>query len=192
MEAAGSPPFDVVEAALDEFEQGGKTCEPFLLMLYDSGRMPFSERIPRETFAAFFREALERFPFTGTFEAYIFILEKIFGEGSSVLFQVPAPGKLEMLVNAASSIEFNFIVKEFVLGSGVESNLVDSDGSQITFRGISGIDSEYKLNLLLAEMIPAGIYPDVTLSFFSVYNLVTDENNSIFTDIGDQIIAVET
>lgn len=192
MEEVGIPAMDLCGQALDDYNAGGYDSAPFLLMLYDEGKMPFSDRVPRDSFVAFFREALTRFPFTGTFESYIFIMQSIFGDGSTVLFDVPAPGKIQMLVNAASSLEFNFVAKEFIDGIVQENNVVDSDGNQFTFRGIFGIDSEFELQMLLAELIPAGIFPDITLAFFSIYSFVDDEDNSIVTDLGDSIIFLET
>ncbi len=192
MEAAASPAFDLCSVALDEFLADGYLASPFLLMLYDEGRMPFSDRVPRDSFVEFFKEALERFPFTGTFEAYIFIIQAIFGSGSGILFDVPAPGKIEMLVNASSSLEFQFIAKEFIDGEYVESLIVDSDDNLLQFSGISGIDSEYELKQLLAELIPAGIFPDITLAFFSLFNFIDDDDNSIVDDSGNQIVFIET
>lgn len=192
MDAAGKPAFDITNAALDAFfaDQGNAT--PFLLMLYDSGRMPFSDRVPRDSFPAFFREALARFPFTGTFEAYIFILEAIFGQGSGVLFEVPAPGKLEISVNAASSLEFGWQAFEQDGDSQVISDMTDHLGNFITFAGVSGIDSEYELKMLLSEIIPAGIYAEVVLAFFALFNFVDDGNNAIVDHLGNQIVFIET
>lgn len=191
-EAAAKPAIDVADAGLDQFLDQGYDASPFLLMLYDEGRMPFSDRVPRDSFVEFIREALDRFPFTGTFESYIFILEAIFGSGSGVIFDVPAPGKIEMLVNASSSIEFGLQIKEIVEGVAVISDLIDSEGNILTARGISGIDSEFELQTLLAELIPAGIFPDITLAFFALYNFVDDDDNSIVDHLGNQIVFIET
>jgi hypothetical protein len=97
-----------------------------------------------------------------------------------------------MLVNAAASVEFNLVVREFVSGAYVESSLLDSDGNFITASGISGIDSEYELQTLLAELIPAGIFPSITLAFFALYNFVDSSGNSIEDHLGNQIIFIET
>ncbi len=191
MEAAASTAISIASISKDQFFANGGDATPFLLMLYDQGRMPFSDRVPRESFVEFIREALARFPFTGTFESYIFILEKIFGAGSGVIFDVPAPGKLDMLVNAAASIEFDFIVREFISGEYVISNLVDDQDNQITASGISGIDSEYELKTLLSELIPAGIFAEVTLAYFALYNFVDDEDNSIIDHLDNQIVFIE-
>lgn len=191
-DAAGKPMFDVANSALDAFKAEGYGASPFLLMLYDEGRAPFSDRVPRDSFVAFITEALVRFPFTGTFESYIFILQAIFGEGSGVLFNVPAAGKLEIAVNAASSIEFDFHGTEYASGSVEDFAMVDHLGNQLIFGGISGIDSEAELQMLLAEIIPAGVYTEITLAFFALYNFVDDTGTSIVDHLGNQIVFIET
>lgn len=192
MEAAAEAAFDVVSVGLDAFNEEGYNASPFLLMLYDEGRMPFADRVPRDSFVAFIKEALTRFPFTGTFESYIFIIESIFGEGSGVLFDVPAAGKLEILVNAASSIESDFTTSTVVSGSIQTDTVVDDLGNVLVFAGLSGIDSEFELKTLLSEIIPAGIYPDVTLAFFALYSFVNETNTSIVDHFGNQIVFIET
>ena len=194
MELSAKPAFDLCSAALDDFYAGKYEASPFLLMLYDEGRMPFSTRVPRDSFVDFIKEALKRFPFTGTFETYLFILKKIFGEESVVLFEVPAPGKLEISVSGAATIQYDFTVREFIDGAFLDSQIVDGDGDTITFTGISGIDSEYKLKQLLAEIIPGGIFPTVTLDIFTLSDFVADEGGDpiqILDSDGNQIIFIE-
>jgi hypothetical protein len=193
VEASASPAFDLASLSKDQFLESGFTAAPFLLMLYDEGRMPFSDRIPRDSFVEFIQEALSRFPFTGTFDSYLFILEKVFGEGSGVLFDVPAAGKLEILVNAASSILSDLVAVELSSGQYVTSELVNEDLALLQVSGISGIDSEYKLTQLLAELIPAGIFPDVTLAFYSIYDFIAEYGgeHSMIDDLFNQIVFFE-
>ncbi len=191
MIAAGQPAFAVCESALDDFNQNSYIAADFLLMLYDSGRMPFSDRVPRESFVTFFRQAIVKFPFTGTFECYIFILTSIFGDGSTILFNIPAAGKLDILVNAASTLSFDFIFREFIGGAYVFSNFTDDDDNPIQARAISGIDSEYRLNLLLDEILPAGVFTDVSLSFYSISNFIDDAGDLMLDSLGNQFIFFE-
>lgn len=191
MEAAARTAFDVCSVSLDEFNAGAFSAADFLLMLYDEGRAPFSDRVPRDSFVEFMREAIGSFQFTGTFDNYLFIIEAVFGEGSTVLFDVPDPGKIEMLVNASSSYEFTLQVRSFVDGAYQVFDLVDQDGNNIAGSGISGIDSEYKLNLLLSELTPAGISPDVTLAFYSLYNFINSDGDSIVDHLDNQLVFIE-
>lgn len=189
---AGRTMLDAASSGLDAFYNGAYQSGDFLLRMYDDGRMPFADRVPRDSFVSFIKEAIARFPSTGTFEAYIFILRSIFGTGSDVLFNIPAPGKVEISVNAASSIEFGFQAARIDGASVVLDDIVDHSGNGIVFGGISGIDSEHELSLLLSEIIPCGIYPDVTIAFFALYSMVDHLDNSIVDHLGNQIVFIET
>jgi hypothetical protein len=169
MQASGEPAFASTEAALDQFYAEGPDSNAFVLSLYDQGRMPFSKRVSRAAFVDFFQEAVSRFPFAGSFESYIFILQQLFGADSTIEFTVPAPGKLEIEVNAAVDILHEAMVRELdEEGTGYTLfNLADSEGDDIVFSGVSGIETEYELQLLLAELIPGGIFPTITLNFGS-------------------------
>ncbi len=196
MESAAAPAFDLTELALDAMYDGCYEAHDWLLALYDSGRMPFSDRVPRDSFPAFFQRALENFPFTGTFEAYLFILKSIFGGATEVLFEVPGDGKISILVNAEAAIEFEAEAREYAGGIFQTYQLVTSDGDVIAFRGISGIDSEEELNQLLAELIPVGIFPDIALTFFTVDEFEAEDPAGSFYSVidhdGNQIIFFET
>lgn len=195
MLAAAGPVFDRTSSALDEFYADGFNCNPFLVMLYDEKRMPFSSRIDKEPFLIFIKEALTRFPFTGTFDVYLFILFAIFGADSEINFEVPAPGKLSIDVNAISNLEFEFIGRDFINGNYVFYNMVDYTGDRLAFRGISGIKTEHDLKLLFSEIMPAGIAPTISLTFFGRYNFVALYDDGLLYEIldsfGNQIIFME-
>jgi hypothetical protein len=193
-DAAGKPAFDACEAALDQFFESGYTASDFLLMLYDSGRMPFSARVPREAFVDFIRQAIPNFPFTGTFPAYLFILEAIFGEGTEVLFDVPDPGKLDILISTPAITDIEWIGREFVDGAYEEFSFITDDLFELQFRGISGIDSSAELEQLLSELKPLGIYTTFTLQFFELYFFVAEEAgdfDSMLDHEGNQIVFIE-
>ncbi len=194
MLAVAEPAFDLTEGALDDFFENGPECDKFLLALYDDGRVPFSERIARDVFIPFIKKALANFPFTGTFETYLFILREIFGNETDILFDVDAPGTLSISVNAASDVVYEALGREFIDGAYEFFNIGDSDGEDLIFRGISGIDSEYELGLLFAEIMPAGIIPDIALEFFSKSIFIAEEDSSIYDvvdHLGNQIVFIE-
>lgn len=169
-----APVFNLTNASLDDFYANGFNCADFLLKMYDDRRMPFSDRIPRDAFVDFVRQAFENFPVTGTFEAYLLLLREIFGQTSEVNFIVPAPGKLEIDIAAISSSEFQFIGREFTGGMFEYFDMIDSEGNLLTFRGIPGIDTLYELELLFAEIMPCGISPTIALTFYGYYFFVAD------------------
>ncbi len=196
IEAVGKPVFDLTTTALDQFYAGAFDCNAFLLQLYDERRMPFSERINRDAFIQFIKEALVNFPFIGTFESYMFILRAVFGSDADILFSVPAPGKLGISVDTFSELSFDFIVTELVDGIYEEYNLITSDGDEIILTGVSGIQTEYALQLLFSEIMPAGITPTISLDFViksfwivhegvDYFDIVDHDGNSIiFTELG--------
>lgn len=189
--AAGEPAFDSTSAALSDFYANGYKSAPFLLMLYDEGRMPFADRVERESFVDFIQATLDIFPFAGTFEFYITILKAIFGEASIIRFEVPAAGKLSIQIDASDEILFDFIGAELVDGVLTTFELTDQVGDGLLFRSISGIENEYALNLLFAEIIPAGIFPDTTLGFYTISDWISQHLDLMVTQGGDQIIFLE-
>jgi hypothetical protein len=189
MQAVMEPAFSQVGLALDSFEEEGGISDPFLLMLYDEGRVPFSERIGRNVFVSFIKKALENFPFIGNFESYIFILKEIFGPESNIFFEILAPGKLKISIDSAIDVVFDFIGRELVSGDFETFSLTTKDGYSLQFRGILGIDSQYELSLLFAEIMPAGLAP--TVAFFTLYEFFTDAGDNVLDSFGNQIVFYE-
>lgn len=194
-EAAGAKAFDLTSTSLDQFFDSAYVTSDFLLMLYDAGRMPFSDRVPRESFVAFITQALPMAQVTGTFEAYIFTIKSIFGQESEILFDVPAPGKIDITVNSAASLTFEAQGREFGDGVFTFFGMQTSDGYLIEFRGIAGIDSEAELLQLLSELIPAGIYPTVTLEVFTISQFIAQDSganlDSVTDAAGNQLVFFE-
>jgi hypothetical protein len=193
-EAAGQPALDQISISLDDFYANSFEASPFILMLYDQKRVPFYDRVKRIAFVEFYKEILKRFPVVGTFDTYLFVLGAIFGSVSDIRFDVPLPGVLYVDVNSASNLEFDFIGRD---AEGNIFEMIDDQGYNIAFRGISGIETAYDLELLFSEIMPAGISPHVSLSFFSKYNFIAEDasdeisdvidsfgNNIIFTEVG--------
>lgn len=193
-QSVGNPIFDLADSSLDDFYSEGFESTPFLLMLYDEGRMPFSNRIPREAFVDFIKQALKRFPVTGIFETYLFVLRSLFGEMSEINFEIPSPGKLEIDINAIASTTFDFIGREFIDGSYTFFNIVDEDGNILQFRGIPGLSTEYELYLLFSEIMPAGIVPVIALTFYSFFDFIAWDdfgNYEMIDNLGNNIILRE-
>lgn len=193
-QGAAKPFFDNISGALDEFYEKGSTTDDFLLMLYDDGRMPYAQRIKREAFVGFIKGALDNFPFIGSFDSYIFILREVFGADSDFIFDIPAPGKLEISVNAASDLVYDFIAREIIDGGYSFFNVSDMDGNDIVFKGLSGIETEAELKLLFAEIMPAGIFPTISLDYFLKSVLEGEDTDGVFdilTSFNDNIIFIE-
>lgn len=190
-QASGHPLFDQISMGQDAFLADGYNSTPFLLMLYDQGRIPFSERIQRTAFVAFVTEALQLFPFFGTFETHLFILRSIFGDLADISFDVPGPGILNIDVSGTTEVEFDFVGAE---ADGVIFEVIDDSFDQLVFRGISGVETAAELSLIFSEMIPAGISPHISLDFFTRYNFIADDADGISTmvdEFDNEILFVE-
>lgn len=188
---SAAPLMDATSADLSRFSEGAYTAADFLLMLYDEGRFPFSDRVPREAFVAFILGCISNSNFIGTYESYIFLVQSIFGAQSLISFDETDPGVLNMTVSTSSSLAFDFVVLD---GSTIYS-LVTAEGETLSLFGIAGIENEAELNALLAEFVPAGIYPNIELVLFSTslflvddggdYTIVDDDaNDIIFFELG--------
>lgn len=186
IDTCGSQIMDLTSESLDQFFDECFDTVDFLLMLYDEGRMPFSDRIPREAFVAFLIECIANANFIGTYESYIFLVNRIFGAGSSVFFGAISAGTLEMQVSSSNSIGFDFVARELnEAGSYDFFEIITHLGENISFVGFPSIESEAELKQLLSEFIPAGIYPDITLVLFTTSLFLVSDGGD-FTIIDDQ------
>ncbi len=192
--AAAAPVLDVISGSLDEYFLNGDLTDQFLLMLYDENRVPYSKRIKREVFAQFIKGAFESFIFMGSFESYIFILKEIFGTDSDLTFEVTAPGKLSISVNASSDITYEALARELDSGEYTFYNIATSDFDDLVFKGIAGIENEADLALLFSEVLPGGIVPTMSLDFFLKSYFYGQDDDGVFdiiTSFSDNIIFFE-
>ncbi len=191
---AGAEAFDVTSASIDEMYAGASTSNPFLLMLYDEGRVPYSQRVKREAFVNFYKELVNQLQVVGTFEAYLFVLRAVFGVESEVFFDSPDPGTLEITVNVANEFTFDFVAREIVAGIEVFSEMVTQDEEQLVFRGISGFSTDHDVELFFSELIPIGIIPTFAINFYDYSFFVADQSGTLYDvidDDGNQIVFYE-
>jgi hypothetical protein len=194
LKSVAMPAFNLTLNSLNDMFENASNSEVFLLSLYDEGRMPYAQRVKREVFVPFIRKALENFPFVGTFDSYIFILREIFGADSDLFFEISDPGKFSVSVNASVDILFEAIAREHDNGVYTFFDLITSDGDNLVYKGLSGIETEAELYLLFAEIMPAGIVPTISLDFFlkSVFYGEDDSGEfDMLTSFNDNIIFIE-
>lgn len=185
MELVGQGPMDATGQALDSFFDEAFDCAAFLLMLYDEGRVPFSDRVPREAFVQFLIECIANANFIGTYESYIFLINAIFGANSGVFFEVTAAGVLTMTVSATNTVESGFQTRELIDDQYVTSDIITNLGEELVFTGFPGINSEAELKQLLSEFVPAGIFQDIAMVIFST-SLFLVEDGGEATIVDDQ------
>jgi len=147
------------------FMEGAYTAGPLGDLIYDLGAAPLTNAIKKSIFRDVFNELFnEAFVQVGTFEAYISVFKKIFGDTVVITFTVPAPGKLTIDIEAAGVELSNWVAQHIESNAYVYDKVVTQDGDYIVFQTIKGFQSQYELEQMLYEMVPAGIFTDINLS----------------------------
>jgi hypothetical protein len=164
MTAAFSVPLTLMDESLDEFFDGLYSCVPMGEFLYDNRFVTITHVMDREVFSDVFSEIFQSWGFPGTFNSYILIFKKIFGDDTEIVFTVPDPGRLQIDITANNLALFFFISQEIVDNEYVFSNMVDDEGDNILFDGIPGIQSEDELQKIINIMAVDGIFLEVTLT----------------------------
>jgi hypothetical protein len=127
-------------------------------------RSPLANAIILSIFRTSFNEIFQAFIQVGAFESYLTVFRKIFGETVDVTFTVPAAGKLEINI-VSSGIELsNFITRYIEDNAYVFDTIVDDVGDNIVFQSIKGFQTQYELEKMLFEMVPAGVFTDINLT----------------------------
>lgn len=162
---AGEPVLSALSLSKDEFFDEAYACFVLGELLYDTGRAPLARAIDRQIFRESFSALFDSFLVAGTFEAYLDVFRQIFGAEVDVQFTVPGPGKLQISITADDVEEFEFVARQVESNAYVFYEIIDDEDDNIVFQTVKGIESEYELEQMLFEMVPAGIYTEITLSF---------------------------
>lgn len=160
----GANLFNQIEQEKDDFFDGAYACFVLGEILHDSGRVPLANAIPRSIFRESFTNIFDAFLEAGTFEGYLTVFRDIFGETVDVTFTVPAPGRLQIDIVADGIVEENLIGREIVADEFVNSEILDQTSDNIVGSLIKGFNSQYELEVMLNEMVPAGIFTEISLT----------------------------
>lgn len=133
-------------------------------LIWDSGRSPLANAIPRDIFREAFTEIFNTFRIAGTFESYLDIFRKIFGNDVQVEFDVPAPGKLIINIEAQGIELYDLITRYIENNTYFFDDIIDDEGDEIVLQGIKGMESQYEVEQMLFELVPAGIFTDINLT----------------------------
>lgn len=147
------------------FFEGAYECFELGSVLYDTKRAPLTNAITKEIFRESFATIFQQFQEAGSGESYIYVFKKIFGDDVDIEFVIPGPGKLQINIEAQGIEESNFIARQVVDNQYVFEDVVDQEGDILVFQTIKGFQSQYELEQMLFEMVPAGIYTEITLNF---------------------------
>lgn len=153
-----------LETGKDEFFDNAYSAYPLGDVLYDSGRAPLANAIPRDIFRESFATIFGSFLEAGSFETYLEVFRNIFGEDVAVTFAVPAPGKLNIDIVATGLAIFDLVGRTIQDDTYVIDEIVDYDGNNVVGQSLKGFETEYELEQMLFEMVPAGIYTQITLT----------------------------
>jgi hypothetical protein len=146
------------------FYNGAYECFPLGEMLFDSARSPLANAIPKSIFREAFPEIIDAFIVGGSFESYLTVFRRIFGETVNVVFTVPAPGKLQILIESDGVNEEEILAREIEDDEYIFYELIDDEGDNIVFQTVKGFQSQYELEQMLFELVPGGIYTEITLT----------------------------
>lgn len=146
------------------FFEDAYNCFELGSLLYDTGRAPLSNAIPRGIFREFFSTLFDAFLEAGTFESYLTVFRQIFGDEVEVTFTVPGPGQLNIDIVATGFELSRWVARSIVDNSYIYDPVVDHEGNNIVFQTIKGFQSQYELEQMLYEMVPAGIFTQISLT----------------------------
>jgi len=161
---SGAPIAQLLSENKDDFFAQAYACFVLGELIYDNDRAPLTRAIPREIFREAFATIFDAFIAAGSFESYLTVFRNIFGDDVEVEFGVPAPGKLTIDIVAAGVVLSDFITREIVDDEYVSNNITDQDDDQIVFQTVKGFQSQYELEQMLFEMVPDGIFTEITLT----------------------------
>lgn len=148
----------------DLFLEGAYEAAPLGDLISTHDLSPLAKAIPLSIFRESFKEIFEAFTKVGTFESYLTVFRKIFGSGVTVVFTVPAPGKLGIAITTTGVELTNFITRYIQDNAYIFDNIVDDVDDQIVFQTVKGFQSQYELQTMLFEMVPAGIFTNISLT----------------------------
>lgn len=163
-EAAASDILDQLGVQKDSFFDGAYSTGPLGDLIYTDSRSPLSKAILQSIFRATFNDIFAAFVVAGSFESYISVFKKIFGDTVGIVFTVPAPGKLQIAIDATDPEEDDLLARYILDNAYVFDELIDYDGNNIAVDTVKGFQSQYELEQMLFELVPDGVYTEITLT----------------------------
>lgn len=162
--AVGDPVISDTSTAKTEFFDGAYAADPLGDLLWLTGRAPLSSAIPQNIFRRSFEALFNSFEFAGSFESYLTVFRQVFGEDVEVEFTVPGPGKLQIEITALGFEISNLVARYISENQYFFDEIITQDGiDQIIVSTVKGFQTEYELNQMLFEMVPAGIFTTIIL-----------------------------
>ena len=161
---AGKEIADNLSLQKDTFFDEAYGCFVLGELLWDLDLSPLSRAMRRDIFRESFESIFDAFVVAGSFYSYITVFKKVFGDDVEINFTVPEPGKLEIEIIAAGTASFDFVARFLVDNEYTFETIIDDEGDTIVFQTIKGLESQYELEQMLFELVPAGIYTEISLT----------------------------
>jgi len=133
-------------------------------ILWDGNYAPLARAVKREIYREAFKEMFDAFIAGGTFESYLTVFRKIFGDGVTVTFTVPDPGKLTIDIESDGFLLSEFLVRYIEDNAYAFDEIIDDEGDNIVFTTVQGFETQYELEQMLFEMVPGGIFTSISLT----------------------------
>lgn len=161
---SAEPISDQLELQLDAFFEDAYNCFVLGDLLYTTARAPLANAIPQDIFRESYSTVFDSFLVAGSFESYLTVFRNVFGDDVDVEFTVTGPGKLQIDITAAGVELSDFVARHITGNAYIFDTVIDEDGDTIQFQSVKGFQSQYDLEQMLFEMVPDGIYTEITLT----------------------------
>jgi hypothetical protein len=161
---SAEPISELLEGQKDLFFDGAYECFALGDLLWLNNYAPLTNAISQAIFRSGFVSIFNAFVFVGSFESYLTVFKAIFGDSVVVTFTVPGPGQLNIAITALGINLDAFVSRYIVDNAYFFDNVVTQAGDQIVFQTIKGFQSQYELEQMLFELVPDGIYTQITLT----------------------------
>lgn len=150
--------YEAIDLAKQEMYDDAWYSMVFGQVLHDAKADSMAGALTREMYANSYPEIHELFTRPGTFEFYMNVFRKIWGDNVEVEFEIPSPGVLNINISATNLELQDFMAREIVAGLYVYDEVVTSDTFEnIVFQGTRGIKTQQEVDVLINELHPAGI-----------------------------------
>lgn len=155
---------DALSLQKDTFLDEAFECFILGELLYDNDLCPLANAIDRTIFRESFSTIFDSFLVAGTFESYLTVFRNIFGDDVDVTFTVPGAGMLNIDIVATGLEISDFVARQIESNAYVFYEVITQDFDNIVFQTVKGFQSQYELEQMLFEMVPAGVYTEISLT----------------------------
>lgn len=141
---------------------GEYDCYKLGEVLYDNQISSMSKGIAKEIFVKCFNTLFSYWQQAGTYESYLYVFKKIFGEDSVIEFTNIAPGNLQIDITT-SSTELTDWTRQ-AIGVETDNTITDETLAAIQFQIQIGIIDFYYVQEVLNSLVPAGVFVDINFT----------------------------